>query len=157
MLHIGDVRVPVCSGVNRRSFLSAGAAALAGMSLLLAFNVPTDPRPGNEVLVGQQPGQLFADKAGGDRVIPADFQALVLHESLGEAPQGRRQSDALHRIAAKHDNGGRACRRARLPAGIKVTAVRVSRQDHSRPPPGGVRHRQRTLRREVRLGPRPAP
>ena len=33
MLHIGNARVPVCSGVNRRSFLTAGAAGMAGLSL----------------------------------------------------------------------------------------------------------------------------
>ncbi len=33
MLHIGHERVPVCSGPNRRSFLQAGATALAGLSL----------------------------------------------------------------------------------------------------------------------------
>ncbi|QDU98204.1 DUF1501 domain-containing protein [Lignipirellula cremea] len=33
MLHVGNERVPVCSGVNRRSFLQAGAAALGGLSL----------------------------------------------------------------------------------------------------------------------------
>ncbi len=33
MLHIGNEKVPVCSGVNRRSFLTAGAAGMAGLSL----------------------------------------------------------------------------------------------------------------------------
>jgi hypothetical protein len=33
MLHIGNVKVPVCSGVTRRSFLQAGSAGLAGLSL----------------------------------------------------------------------------------------------------------------------------
>jgi hypothetical protein len=33
MLRIGDVRVPVCHGVTRRSFLEAGTAGLAGLSL----------------------------------------------------------------------------------------------------------------------------
>ena len=33
MLHIGHERVPVCSGMNRRSFLTVGAAGLAGLSL----------------------------------------------------------------------------------------------------------------------------
>ena len=33
MLHIGNAKVPVCSGVNRRSFLTAGAAGMAGLSL----------------------------------------------------------------------------------------------------------------------------
>ena len=33
MLHVGNERVPVCSGPTRRSFLQAGAAAMAGMSL----------------------------------------------------------------------------------------------------------------------------
>jgi hypothetical protein len=33
MLRIGDVRVPVCHGTTRRSFLQAGAAGLAGLSL----------------------------------------------------------------------------------------------------------------------------
>ena len=33
MLHIGNVNLPLCSGVNRRSFLQAGAAAMAGLSL----------------------------------------------------------------------------------------------------------------------------
>ncbi len=33
MLHIGNERVPLCSGANRRSFLQVGAAAMAGLSL----------------------------------------------------------------------------------------------------------------------------
>ncbi len=33
MLNVGNVRVPVCSGPTRRSFLTAGATALASMSL----------------------------------------------------------------------------------------------------------------------------
>ena len=33
MLHIGHEKVPVCSGPSRRSFLQAGAAGLAGISL----------------------------------------------------------------------------------------------------------------------------
>lgn len=33
MLHIGHERVPACGGVTRRSFLTAGAAGLAGLSL----------------------------------------------------------------------------------------------------------------------------
>ncbi|MGZ0168830.1 MAG: DUF1501 domain-containing protein [Planctomycetales bacterium] len=33
MLHIGNAHVPDCSGSNRRSFLQAGAAGLAGISL----------------------------------------------------------------------------------------------------------------------------
>ena len=33
MLHIGNERVPLCDGVNRRSFLQAGATTLGGMSL----------------------------------------------------------------------------------------------------------------------------
>ena len=37
MLHIGNERVPVCHGVTRRSFLQAGSAGLAGMTLMLFF------------------------------------------------------------------------------------------------------------------------
>ena len=33
MLHVGNERVSVCSGVNRRSFLQAGAAGMMGLSL----------------------------------------------------------------------------------------------------------------------------
>jgi hypothetical protein len=33
MLHLGNAHVPDCSGVNRRSFLQAGTAGLAGISL----------------------------------------------------------------------------------------------------------------------------
>ena len=33
MLHVGNVKVPVCHGVTRRSFLQAGSAGLAGMTL----------------------------------------------------------------------------------------------------------------------------
>jgi hypothetical protein len=33
MLHVGNEKVSVCSGVNRRSFLQAGAAGMAGLSL----------------------------------------------------------------------------------------------------------------------------
>ena len=37
MLHIGNERVPVCSGINRRSFIQAGAAGMAGISLPAAM------------------------------------------------------------------------------------------------------------------------
>jgi len=33
MLHVGHAKVPLCSGINRRSFLQAGAAGMAGLSL----------------------------------------------------------------------------------------------------------------------------
>ena len=33
MLHIGNERVPLCSGINRRSFLQVGATGMAGLSL----------------------------------------------------------------------------------------------------------------------------
>src|SRR5262245_44226376 len=33
MLHIGDVKIPVCSGFTRRSFLQVGAAGLLGLNL----------------------------------------------------------------------------------------------------------------------------
>jgi len=33
MLHLGDVKVPVCSGVSRRSFMQLGAAGLGGLTL----------------------------------------------------------------------------------------------------------------------------
>ena len=33
MLHLGDENVSLCSGVRRRSFLQAGAAGMAGLSL----------------------------------------------------------------------------------------------------------------------------
>src|SRR5438067_12549258 len=33
MLHIGNANLPLCSGVDRRSFLQAGAAAMAGLTL----------------------------------------------------------------------------------------------------------------------------
>lgn len=33
MLHIGNEHVPDCSGINRRSFLQAGAAGIGGLTL----------------------------------------------------------------------------------------------------------------------------
>ncbi|HKI30832.1 MAG TPA: DUF1501 domain-containing protein, partial [Gemmataceae bacterium] len=33
MLNVGNVKVPLCHGVTRRSFLQAGAAGLAGLTL----------------------------------------------------------------------------------------------------------------------------
>lgn len=33
MLHVGHERIPLCSGISRRSFLQAGAAGMAGLSL----------------------------------------------------------------------------------------------------------------------------
>ena len=39
MLQIGDVRVPVCHGVTRRSFLEAGATGLAGLSLPVVLSL----------------------------------------------------------------------------------------------------------------------
>ena len=53
--HIAAVGLPVVFGflwlVSPAAVFLCGAA-LAGLSLLLACNVPTDPRPGNEVVVG---------------------------------------------------------------------------------------------------------
>ena len=58
--HIAAVGLPVLFGflwlVSPAAVFLCGAG-LAGMSLLLACNVPTDPSPGNEVVVGQQPSQ----------------------------------------------------------------------------------------------------
>jgi hypothetical protein len=39
MLNIGSERVPVCSGINRRSFLQAGSATLGGLSLPVLMNL----------------------------------------------------------------------------------------------------------------------
>jgi hypothetical protein len=39
MLNIGNERVPVCSGINRRSFLQAGSATLGGLSLPTVMNL----------------------------------------------------------------------------------------------------------------------
>lgn len=39
MLNIGSKRVPVCSGINRRSFLQAGSATLGGLSLPALMNL----------------------------------------------------------------------------------------------------------------------
>lgn len=39
MLHIGNERVPQCGSVSRRSFLTAGAAGLAGLSLPTLLNL----------------------------------------------------------------------------------------------------------------------
>ncbi|MDP6447177.1 MAG: DUF1501 domain-containing protein, partial [Pirellulaceae bacterium] len=49
MLHIGNERIPVCGGASRRSFLQAGAASMAGMSLsnllrLETFGAVDEPR-----------------------------------------------------------------------------------------------------------------
>ena len=33
MLHVGNERAPLCGDVSRRSFLQAGAAGMAGMTL----------------------------------------------------------------------------------------------------------------------------
>ena len=42
MLHIGDEQVSVCSGVNRRSFLQAGTAGVAGLSLPSMMQLEAD-------------------------------------------------------------------------------------------------------------------
>jgi len=39
MLHVGSTNIPLCSGVDRRSFLQAGAAAMAGMTLPNLFRL----------------------------------------------------------------------------------------------------------------------
>ena len=39
MLNIGNEKVPLCSGVSRRSFLQAGSAGLAGMTLPALMNL----------------------------------------------------------------------------------------------------------------------
>src|SRR6476661_4429028 len=39
MLNFGNIRVPVCDGVTRRSFLQAGSAGLAGLSLPTLLNL----------------------------------------------------------------------------------------------------------------------
>ena len=39
MLNIGNERVPVCSGLDRRSFLQAGSAMLGGLSLPALMNL----------------------------------------------------------------------------------------------------------------------
>ena len=39
MLHLGHEKVPVCSGVSRRSFLQAGTAGMAGLSLPAALQL----------------------------------------------------------------------------------------------------------------------
>src|SRR6187455_1940880 len=39
MLNIGNEKVPLCHGVSRRSFLQAGSAGLAGMTLPALMNL----------------------------------------------------------------------------------------------------------------------
>jgi hypothetical protein len=55
--HVAAVLLPALFGLLwlvSPALVFLSGAAMAGISLLLAFNVPRHPRPGNEVLVGRQ-------------------------------------------------------------------------------------------------------
>ncbi len=69
--HIAAVLLPALFGLLwlvSPALVFLSGAAMAGVSLLLAFNVPRDPQPGNEVLVGRhfggQHGPVLPAEAG---------------------------------------------------------------------------------------------
>jgi hypothetical protein len=129
MLNVGNVNVPVCSGVTRRSFLQIGSAGLAGMMLpnllrLEAADSASD-RPGNirnciTIFLVGSPGQLDtwdmkpdapAEVRGQFRPIATNVTGIRICEHFPLMAQ-RMDKIALirslhHRTGATHENGQR--------------------------------------------------
>lgn len=129
MLNIGSTRVPVCSGVNRRSFLQAGSATLGGLSLpgLMQLQAsgavePSRARIKNCItlfLVGS-PGHVDTwdmkpeapeDIRGAFKPIDTNVPGIQICEHF---PQMARMMDRValirslhHKTGASHENGQR--------------------------------------------------
>jgi len=129
MLNIGNVRVPVCSGINRRSFLQAGSATLGGLSLPRLMNLEAngavDPSKAGIkncitlFLVGS-PGHVDTwdmkpeapdDVRGGFKPIDTNVPGIQICEHF---PLMARMMDRValirslhHKTGASHENGQR--------------------------------------------------
>lgn len=129
MLHVGNERVPVCSGLNRRSFLSAGAAGMVGLSLPASMELeaagkvdPAKSKIRNCItifLVGS-PGHLDtwdmkpdapADIRGKFKPISTNVPGIQICEHF---PLMSRMMDKValirslhHKTGASHENGQR--------------------------------------------------
>ena len=129
MLNIGSTRVPVCSGLDRRSFLQAGSATLGGLSLPGLMNLqasgavdPSKARIKNCItlfLVGS-PGHVDTwdmkpeapeDIRGAFKPIDTNVPGIQICEHF---PQMARMMDRValirslhHKTGASHENGQR--------------------------------------------------
>ncbi|MDP7019962.1 MAG: DUF1501 domain-containing protein [Pirellulaceae bacterium] len=129
MLHIGNERIPVCGGASRRSFLQAGAASMAGMSLsnllrLETFGAVDEPRAKIRncitlFLVGS-PGHLDtwdmkpdapADVRGKYKPISTDVPGIQICEHFPLMSQMMDKVALIrslhHKTGASHENGQR--------------------------------------------------
>jgi hypothetical protein len=128
MLNVGNVKVPVCDGITRRSFLQAGSAGLAGLTLpgLLSLEAQGAVESGARIrncitifLVGS-PGHLDtwdmkpdapAEVRGKYRPIQTNVTGIQICEHF---PLMARMMDKValirslhHRTGATHENGQR--------------------------------------------------
>lgn len=129
MLNIGSTRVPVCSGIDRRSFIQAGSATLGGLSLPAMMNLQAsgavDPAKANIkncitlFLVGS-PGHVDTwdmkpdapeDIRGAFKPIDTNVPGIQICEHF---PQMARMMDRValirslhHKTGASHENGQR--------------------------------------------------
>lgn len=129
MLNLGNIKVPVCDGVTRRSFLTAGSAALAGLSLPNLFKLqeagavePSRARIKNCItifLVGS-PGQndTWDMKPDAPEEVRGKFKPIRTNvtgvQICEHFPLMARRMDKIslirslhHRTGATHENGQR--------------------------------------------------
>jgi hypothetical protein len=127
MLNIGSVKVPLCDGVSRRSFLQAGAAGLAGLSLPAlmsreAFGAGRDAKIKNCItifLVGS-PGHIDtwdmkpdapAEVRGKFKPIKTDVTGVQICEHFPLMAKMMKKVALIrslhHRTGATHENGQR--------------------------------------------------
>ncbi len=129
MLNVGNVHIPVCSGVTRRSFLQIGSAGMAGMVLpnllRLEANGSVGARPSNirnciTIFLVGSPGQLDtwdmkpnapAEVRGHFRPAATNVPGIQICEHFPLMAQ-RMNKIALirslhHRTGATHENGQR--------------------------------------------------
>ena len=111
MLNIGNEKVPLCSGVTRRSFLQVGAAGMAGLWLpdlmkLEASGAPLTMAPGAPWTVCITPGPnqvLYASDAYPGRVYKLSLDGKVLGV-LGESGKQLKQFGWVNEIACPAEN-----------------------------------------------------
>ncbi len=129
MLHVGNVKVPLCQGLTRRSFLQAGSAGLAGMALPNLFRLEAagafNGRPARirnciTIFLVGSPGQLDtwdmkpdapAEVRGKFKPIRTNVPGIQICEHF---PLMARMMDKValirslhHRTGATHENGQR--------------------------------------------------